>query len=75
VLNACNPRTAEVEQSKKALLRHGYPVAPVEVGSRQAYSRALASRSAVTEFEAKGKAAEEIIELWKWLSTMLEGSK
>jgi chromosome partitioning protein len=73
VLNACNPRTAEVEQSKKALLRHGYPVAPVEIGSRQAYSRALASGSAVTEFEAKGKAAEEIIELWKWLSTMLEG--
>ena len=74
VLNACNSRTPEVEQSKKALLRHGFPVAPVEVGNRQAYSRALASGSAVTEFDSRGKAAEEIIQLWKWLNTMLEGN-
>ncbi len=72
VLNACNPRVAETGQSRKALERHPYPVAPVEIGSRQVYSRALTSGSTVIEFEPRGKAAQEISELWRWIKEQME---
>lgn len=72
VLNAGNPRAPEVEQSKILLARHGFPVAPVDVGHRRAFSRALSTDSAVTEFEPRGKGAEEIIALWEWLKQQME---
>jgi hypothetical protein len=72
VLNACNPRVAETGQSRKALERHPYPVAPVEIGSRQVYCRALTSGSTVIEFEPRGKAAQEISELWRWIKAQME---
>jgi chromosome partitioning protein len=71
VLNACDPRAPEIEQSKSLLAKHGFPVAPVEVGHRRAFSRALSTGSAVTEFEPKGKGAEEINELWQWIKTQM----
>ena len=73
VLNSCNPRVAETQQSRKALERHTYPVATVEIGHRQAYSRALASGSSVVEFEPRGKAAQEITALWEWLKEQING--
>jgi chromosome partitioning protein len=72
VLNACNPRAPEVEQSKILLARHGFPVAPVDVEHRRAFSRALSTGSAVTEFEPRGKGAEEIIALCEWLKQQME---
>ena len=72
VLNACNPRVAETSQSRKALERHPYPIAPVEIGSRQVYSRALTRGSTATEFEPRGKAAQEITELWHWIKEQME---
>jgi len=71
VLNACDTRAPEIGQSKNLLARHGFPVAPVEVGHRRAFSRALSTGSAVTEFEPKGKGAEEINELWKWIKKQM----
>jgi chromosome partitioning protein len=73
VLNAVNSRVAEVGQARKALERYGYPICPVEIGNRQAYSRALASGSSVTEFEPKSLAAQEINALWEWIGKQLEG--
>ena len=72
VLNACDARAPEIEQSKRVLAKHGFPVAPTDVGHRRAYSRALSTGSAVTEFEPKGKSAEEINGLWAWLTRHLE---
>jgi chromosome partitioning protein len=72
VLNACDPRAPEIDQSKTLLARHGFPVAPVDVGHRRAFSRALSTGSAVTEFEPRGKGAEEISELWEWLKHQME---
>jgi chromosome partitioning protein len=71
ILNACNPRVAETAQSRRALERHGYPTAPVEIGSRQTYSRALTSGSTVIEYEPRGRAAEEITQLWEWIRSQL----
>ena len=43
------------------------PIAPVTIGERRAFSRAVASGNAVTEFETHGKAAQEIRKLWQWI--------
>jgi chromosome partitioning protein len=67
VLSACPFRAPEIAETRAALAVYGLPVAPVEITDRRAFSRALATGRAVTEFEADGKAAEEIRALWGWL--------
>ena len=67
VLNACPARAPEVREAREALGVYGLSITPVNIGERRAFSRAVASGQAVTEFEAKGKAANEIRELWNWL--------
>lgn len=63
VLSACPNRSPEVKMARKALLATGLPVSDIEVGDRIAFSRALQTGRAVTEFEPQGKAAEEIEQL------------
>jgi chromosome partitioning protein len=67
VLSACPFRAPEIAETRAALAAYGLPVAPVEITDRRAFSRALATGRAVTEFEMDGKAAEEIRALWGWL--------
>ena len=45
---------------------------PLEITDRRAFARAVTTGSAVTEFEAEGKAAEEIRALWAWIKGTLE---
>jgi chromosome partitioning protein len=71
ILNACPARAPEVEEAREALGTYGLPIVPVTVGERRAFSRAVASGRAVTEFEARSKAANEIRSLWKWLKKRL----
>jgi chromosome partitioning protein len=71
VLNACAPRGPELDQAKEVLARHGYPVAPVTIGDRKAFARAIISGEAVTEFDPDGKAAHEIATLWRWLKKQM----
>jgi chromosome partitioning protein len=67
VLNACDARAPEVVEARDVLTGHALPVAPVAIGHRRAFSRAISSGLAVTEFEAHGKAAHEIVTLWQWI--------
>lgn len=67
VLNACPARAPEIAETREVLTAYGLPLAPVEIGDRRAFARAVASGRAVTEFEAQGKAAGEIIRLWRWV--------
>ncbi len=67
VLNACPSRAPEIEEAKATLSEYGLPVAPITVGERRAFSRAIATGRAVTEFEGRGKAAEEIRSVWEWV--------
>ena len=67
VLSACPFRAPEIAESQAALLSYGLPIAPPEITDRRAFSRAVATGRAVTEFESEGKAAEEIRALWVWL--------
>ncbi|MEN8763373.1 MAG: AAA family ATPase [Thiogranum sp.] len=74
VLNACPPphrsgETAIVREAREALGVYGLPVSPVSVSQRAAFSHAFIDGRAVTEFEAMGKAASEIRELFDWIET------
>lgn len=67
VLSACPFRSPEIAESRLLLAGYGYSVAPTEITDRRAFSRAVATGRAVTEFESDGKAASEIRALWYWL--------
>lgn len=67
VLSACPVRAPEIAETRKALAGYGLPVAPVEITERRAFSRAIATGRAVTEFESDGRAADEIRALWEWI--------
>jgi chromosome partitioning protein len=72
VLNACPPphrgrETAIVREAREALGVYGLPVAPVSISQRAAFSHALIDGRAVTEFDAAGKAADEIRNLYNWI--------
>jgi chromosome partitioning protein len=73
VLNACPARAPEVAEAQSVLESYGFPIAPILIGNRTAFSRAVATGRAVTEFEAEGKAAEEIVQLWKWIRKQIGG--
>jgi chromosome partitioning protein len=71
ILNACDSRVPEVAEARNVLVRHGLQVTPVDIGQRVSFSRAVASGQSVTEFDAQGKAAKEIVALWRWLKQQL----
>lgn len=65
VLNGCPSRAvAEIQEAREALEGSGFPVASAILVDRRAYARAVATGRAVTEFEARGRAAGEIQALW-----------
>jgi chromosome partitioning protein len=71
VLSACPVRAPEIGETRKALGDYGLPVAPAEITERRAFSRAIATGRAVTEFESDGRAADEIRAMWEWIRTQL----
>jgi chromosome partitioning protein len=71
VFNAVNPRGLEVAEVRQELAAQGHTIAPAMLAHRTSFARALSSGMAVTEFEAGGKAAKEINDLWKWISKQL----
>jgi chromosome partitioning protein len=75
VLSACPPRAPEIEETRAALLKSGYPVASGCIIERRAFARAFATGRAVTEFETDGKAGEEIRALWRYLKEMMNGKQ
>lgn len=72
VLSACPFRAPEIAETRAALEAYGLPLAPGEITDRRAFARAVTTGSAVTEFEAEGKAAEEIRALWAWIKDALK---
>ena len=72
VLSACPFGAPEIGETRAALEAYGLPIVPGEITDRRAFARAVTTGSAVTEFEAEGKAAEEIRALWAWIKNTLE---
>jgi chromosome partitioning protein len=75
VLSACPLRAPEIAETRAVLEGYGFPVAPVPISERRAFSRAVASGRAVTEFDGEGKAAQEIRALWNWFREQMKHGK
>ena len=71
VFNAVNPRGLEIAEVRQELTAQGHTVAPAVLAHRTSFARALSNGMAVTEFEQRGQAAEEIRNLWNWISKQL----
>jgi chromosome partitioning protein len=66
VINACPPRGSLTDEAEGALKVYGLPIAPIRIGNRTAFVRALIEGLTAEEWEPKGKAAAEIGALYKW---------
>lgn len=67
VLNCVPPRGTLADEADEAVSTYGMPLAPIRIGQRAAFVHSLTLGQSVQEFEPKGKAAEEITELYKWM--------
>lgn len=67
VLTRTTYRSLDTADTKAALQTYGIRVSPITMGDRNVYRRALMQGEAVCEFDPKGKASEEVSNLWSWL--------
>jgi chromosome partitioning protein len=69
ILNAMTPRAPNLLADVRAAVAvHKLPIAPVILHQRAAYAHALTLGKTAQEYEPEGKAAEEISELFNWLT-------
>lgn len=74
VLNGCPSRAPEVAEARSLCEGLAVPLAPVELGLRRSYARAVQSGRAVQEFEPSGTAAAEIAALWAYVQKHMKRS-
>jgi chromosome partitioning protein len=55
----------------EALATYGLTAAPAAVHLRAAYSHAIPGGQSAQEYEPKGKAAGEVVALYRWLQTVI----
>jgi chromosome partitioning protein len=67
LLTACSPNRSLAYEAEAALKGYGLPVCPVALGERVAFSYSLNSGLSAQEFEPKGKAANEVKRLYRWI--------
>jgi chromosome partitioning protein len=73
VLNAVPPNASHIlSDAHTAVAVHGLEVAPVSLRQRAAYVHALTAGQTAQEYEPKGKAAEEMTKLYRWLRRTLQ---
>ena len=68
VLTRVPPRGPRAMEAERGLAVFSVAVSPVLIGNRAAYPDAYGVGKGVTEYEKDGKAAQEIKDLWKWLT-------
>lgn len=71
LLNAVPPRGTRAEQAIEAVQAFGIPICPVMIGQRSAFGDAAAGGQTATEYEPRGKAALEIIEVYQYISRLV----
>jgi chromosome partitioning protein len=72
VLNGVAPQGTVADEAAKAIAEeYKLAVAPIRLGDRVAYNRCLISGETAQEFEPDGKAAEELMQLYKWASKLV----
>jgi chromosome partitioning protein len=73
VLTFVEGKGERAEEAQEALEAEGHRVAPQFIWRRNVYADAVADGETVMEREPKGKAADEIKSLWRWIEKQLEG--
>lgn len=71
ILTAVPVRGMTAEQAKEALAPLGVEICPYTTGDRAAYRNAPTFGLVVQEYEPKGKAAEEINAIYRWVNNKL----
>lgn len=66
VLNAVPHQGKLAEEAEEAVRSYGLSIAPVKLTQRAAYVHSLTAGQGALEFEPDGKAAQEILDLYKW---------
>jgi chromosome partitioning protein len=72
VLNCVPPRGTLADEADEAVASYGVTLAPIRIGQRAAFVHSITSGQAVQEYEPKGKAADEISKLYKWIVKQVE---
>jgi chromosome partitioning protein len=71
VINAAPPRGGRHTEAEQGLTDQGFEVSPVAWGQRAAFGDAPNAGLAVREFEPGGKAAAEVLELYRFTIKLL----
>ncbi len=71
VLNQVEPRLPETMQARALITKCGLSLWPLHLSKAVAYQRSIAAGLGVTEFDPSGKAAQEILSLLDWISSLL----
>ncbi len=66
VLNSVPARGSLSTEAAEAVAGYGVEVVPVQIGQRAAFMHALTLGQTAQEYEAKGKGAQEITQLYNW---------
>jgi chromosome partitioning protein len=74
VLNAVPHQGKLAEEAGEAVRGYGLSIAPIRLTQRAAYVHSLTAGQAALEFEPDGKAAQEILELYKWMRVRVHAS-
>ena len=72
VLNAIPSRGDRLDQARLAVENMQLPVCPVSLGQRAAFGDAGTLGQTALEYDPRGKAAEEIRQLYKYISRLLD---
>lgn len=67
VLNSVPPRSGVEKDAAEAAESFGIPLCPVRIQQRAAFQHALTVGQGVSEYEARGRAAKDIADLYAWL--------
>ena len=71
VLNAIPPRGNRAEQTRTALTGFGLPVCDPTLGHRAAFGDAATKGLTALDYQPRGKAAHEILEVYKYINMFL----
>jgi chromosome partitioning protein len=71
ILNAVPSRGTLADDAVEALASYRMDIAPIRIAQRSAFVHALTLGLTAQEFEPRGKAAEEVNQLWRWLAPRL----
>jgi chromosome partitioning protein len=75
VMNATPNRSPLVQEAMEAAATFGLAVCPVTISDRTAFNHAITAAQGVTEYEPMGKAAQEIVELRRFIAKQLKIKK